>query len=179
MLRAGTVIALLALSSCSPEGSTEPPFEEAGEAASGSLERPLGTFVSTPGSRGELDLLTLEDNGSYHAVRRRACASTPCAGAPEDGRYRLSERRGVRLLALSAPGRDLDVHRYQARGEWLSLAPASRALPSQSLTRAEVAWCAAPSDCDAQALPRDPCPGYFRCEDNACSYACGRPSPVE
>lgn len=179
MLRARCVILMIAFAACSTRDPSESPDSDADEAASAIYPRPLGTFVAERRLRGDFQQLTLKADGTYHAVKHVTCDTPPCTPVEQDGNYRFADRDTGHYLGLDAGGRDLQVYRYKTRAEWLVLQRSSTDDPWQSLTRSEEAWCGTPRDCEAQGLRRGVCSGEWRCEESACSWACGRLSPVD
>lgn len=142
----------------------------------------IGTFRGIKLQVGELALLTLKSDGTYHRGTVVACFTTPCYPASEDGAYAVSSRNGETFLALYPEDRSVvERYEYGLRGDTLRL----RRLMDTSgkwitMVKTEGAsWCDVDNDCHVQNLPEGPCATDWYCAANVCTYSCLPPFPAE
>jgi hypothetical protein len=170
----------LAFAGCA-DGTTAAPTQDLVETEEtfsvGSIDPELlGTFRGQAVEIGELTLLALKSDGSFHYGMAIVCAALPepCGPAAEDGYYKLTQREDDRYLELYNKKSILRA-RFQyaladdtlrmrrtdtGGGEW------------RSMVRADKAWCALPSDCNVQNLKGKACAGDWECASDACEYSC-------
>lgn len=166
------LIPVLAAASCSAETGDQPAETDLSIEARPAL---IGTFKSDTFTVGALVQLVLKTDGTFHSGKVIACAgfTTPCDPAQQDGVYRLSSRDSYQIMSFYDPGGTLlERYQYEIAGDSLRLRRLEMKSAWRTLERANVAWCAAPSDCALQNLPVGPCAGTWMCEENACSYTC-------
>lgn len=147
--------------------------------AGGKLDRargvPIGTFRAAPGRAGQLTLLVLRSDRTFHREVLVTCVRAPCPPVAQHGTYRLTRGVGTRYLRFyDEGGRLLDRRAYLLLGEHLWLRRAGT-WSWERLEASQPAWCAAPEDCGLQDLVHVACAGAWRCEDGACAYRCDVP----
>ncbi|MFT3773389.1 MAG: hypothetical protein QM820_49045 [Minicystis sp.] len=180
-LRAMLLVPVLALGSCVVENpSVEPeaePVAEVEEELTPGMSELVGTFTGDPRMAGDLALLVLKTNGTYHTGKLVYCVAAPCPPVGEDGRYRVYQREGISRLTLYTRG-NTEVYDYVLRGDTLLLRNMERGARWMDLHRDNTAWCAMPNDCMLQRLSPGPCPGRYQCEANACNFTCRMTDPM-
>lgn len=190
MLR--TKLALLALvpalalgySACVGEADTEDPEAVMEEEATIVAPDPalIGTFRAVKLAVGQLALLVLKSDGTYHRGTLVACVTGPCNPASDDGKYTLWYRGGESFMTLYPDSRTASEERYQyyLRGSALRITrigdPAWMTLGKTD----GAAWCDVTNDCALQNLPVGPCATDWYCATNVCTYSCRPPDePLE
>lgn len=165
----------LGYSACTGEGDTED--DEAllqDEAAIVPLNPALiGTFRNVKLQVGQLALLTLKSDGTYHRGTVVACITAPCPPVAEDGTYTLWYRWDDAFMSLYPDGsREVLKYQYLLRESTLRLHPMGT---REWITLAKTegaAWCAVDRDCALQNLPEGPCAADWYCATNTCHYSC-------
>lgn len=138
-----------------------------------------GTFRISTVEPGQLTLLVLKTDGTYHTGKAIACFTTPCNPVQEDGRYLLGVSSDARkYLYLYSESGDREVYEYALGGDTLRVRAKGTAWVSMSRT-VDASWCEEPLDCKLQGLPVGPCAGSWYCGWNICSYACWPPPETE
>lgn len=142
----------------------------------------IGTFRGVKLGVGDLALLTLKSDGTYHRGSVVACVTAPCYPTAEDGAFMVGSRDGHTYLALYPEDRSaIDRYQYAFRegtlrlkrmadtsGQWFSMIKSEGA-----------AWCDEDNDCHVQNLPEGPCATDWYCAANVCAYSCLPHGPAE
>jgi hypothetical protein len=191
------LICLLGLAACGEEKSEDPAALTAQttieQAAKGPDLNPIGTFISDSRRPGDLSMLVLKTNNTFHMATNVECVIPPCDPVEQNGTYRLSVQQARQYMTLYNTESAV-IARYQYAWRESSLYlwkvnPTGEAMePSTGLQMwlSTTAWCAsptvsvapsviAPSDCDLQNLPIGPCAGQWSCETNVCTWSCFAP----
>jgi hypothetical protein len=167
----------LGYSACVGEADTEDPEAVMEEEATIVAPNPalIGTFRTVKFEVGQLALLVLKSDGTYHRGTLVACFTGPCNPAADDGKYTLWYRGGEAFMSLYPNSRvDSTVDRYQyyLRGSALRI---TRVGEQSWMTLGKTdgaAWCDATNDCALQNLPVGPCATDWYCAANVCTYSC-------
>jgi hypothetical protein len=163
-----------ALASCVSGDPTVEPTEEAEEAILPGVQGMPGTFAGTPKMAGDLALLVLKTDGTFHTGKLVYCMIAPCPPFAGEGTYRLYQRDMTSLLVLDRPGHETEIYRYMLSRDTMRLYRFGSG-HWQTLHRKVPAWCGVPDDCELQNLPPGPCAGEYRCAEHACNFSCGIP----
>lgn len=171
----------LTLAACAEGTSTPAPTSELSEAEGsfsvGNIDPELlGTFRGQAVQIGELTLLALKSDGTFHYGMAILCASppAPCGPAEEDGYYKLTQRASARFLELyNMKGILRARFEYELRGDTMRMRRTDTGGGQwRSMVRSEDAWCALPSDCGVQNLKEGTCAGDWECAWSVCDYRC-------
>lgn len=169
----------LALAGCAD--GTPAPSSDVAEAeepfASGSLDPQLvGTFRGDTVALGELMLLVLKSDGTFHYGMVIVCATAPqpCGPIEEGGNYKLTQKDAMNFLELySEKGIQRARYQYAFDGDALRMRRVDTGSGIwRTMTRSDSAWCGAPADCGVQNLAEGTCVGDWECLWNVCSYQC-------
>lgn len=171
----------LALAGCA-DGTTPAPTAELSEAEEtfsvGTIDPELlGTFRSQALQIGELTLLALKADGTFHYGMVIVCAAPPepCGPAQEDGYYKLTSRKDDRFIELyNKKGIQSARFQFELVGDTLRMRRTDTGGGAwRSMVRSlDNAWCAMPSDCTGQALKGAACDGDWECASSTCDYKC-------
>lgn len=166
------------LTGCSADddGALEVTTDEAGEdlAVLGREPTPIGTFRSDEVRIGQLMLLVLKDDGTFHSGIAAACAFPVESCTPvRDGYYHVSQRSpgNAGLYLYNADGDPIDQYQYHLAGDTLHLRRLS-SMEWYTMDRSASAWCGEASDCEVQGLGTAACIGEWMCSTNQCRYSC-------
>jgi hypothetical protein len=144
-------------------------------------EQLIGTFRAQEVGIGELMLLVIKADATYHYGMAIVCAAKPdlCGPIQDDGYYKLTHNAPYKYIDLfdvagnakarfqyDLDGDTLQIRRLDTGGEW------------RSMKRTAPPWCAVPNDCGLQNLPEARCVGEWSCATNACAFQC-EPHPCE
>lgn len=146
----------------------------------------VGTYYSDAVMVGRLHQLVLKMDHKFHAGITVVChtITAPCLPMQIDGTFRLVAFGEHKYMTLYEGSKLWGAYEYAKRGDNLVLYPVKVAegseiisIPSQPawqlMTRAEIAWCAAPTDCPLQNLTSNSrCQGDWTCGTNWCNYVC-------
>lgn len=165
----------LGLLSC----TTDPIIEEeesvtVDESAYTTADRSIfGTYRAIVVSPGDMPLLVLLTDGTYHRAIRMPCPTAgPCTMAQDDGTYLMAFRDGKKYLTLYSDTGGTARYEYILLGDSLRLRPlGSREFTSMTRTP-EAAWCGELHDCSMQNLPEASCHGLWLCGQNICNQTC-------
>lgn len=177
------LIPAFALGSLSCTGAVPTEEEETvmeDEAAVLAADRDMyGTFRATITQPGDMSLLVLMTDGTYHRQIRMPCSTTgPCYPAEDDGSFALWSRDGRGYMTLASDTGGAVKYELVLMGDWLRLRPlGQRAF--QSLTRTvDASWCGEVRDCHLQNLSPGDCAGVWSCGSSLCNYACWADPPI-
>ncbi|HZF50766.1 MAG TPA: hypothetical protein VE093_19035 [Polyangiaceae bacterium] len=135
----------------------------------------LGTFRADALHIGELTMLALKSDGTFHYGMVVACvAGQECAPAAEDGQYKLLHRASDRFIELYNV-KDILRGRFQYElvGDTLRLRRTDTGGGEwRSMSRTDAPWCASASDCGLQNLKGAECAGAWECSKNECAFQC-------
>lgn len=140
----------------------------------------IRTFRGQAVEIGELTLLALKSDGTFHYGMAIVCAALPepCGPAAEDGYYKLTQRKDEQYLELyNKKGIQRARFEYALADDTLRMRRTDTGGGEwRSMVRADKAWCAIPSDCGVQNLKEKACAGDWECASDACEFSC-RPHP--
>ncbi|NUQ75996.1 MAG: hypothetical protein HUU21_20850 [Polyangiaceae bacterium] len=178
------IASVLSLAGCA-DGTTPAPSpsselahaEESFSSSVGTIDPELiGTFRGEAVQIGELTLLALKTDGTFHYGMAILCASppAPCGPADEDGFYKLVQRQKSRFIELyNMKGILRARFEYMLGGDTLRMRRTDTGGGQwRSMIRSEDAWCALPSDCGVQNLNEGTCAGAWDCVWGVCDYRC-------
>jgi hypothetical protein len=174
------LVSTLTLAGCA-DGTTPVPSQELVETEEtfslGGIDPDLlGTFRGQAVEIGELTLLALKSDGTFHYGMAIVCAALPepCGPAQEDGYYKLTQRQSDRYLELyNKKGIQRARFQYALTGDTLRMRRTDTGGGEwRSMVRSDQAWCAMPSDCDMQGLKTAACAGEWACASDACDFQC-------
>jgi hypothetical protein len=141
----------------------------------------IGTFRSQEVGIGELMLLVLKSDASYHYGMVVVCMAKPdsCGPIQDNGHYKLTHRSNFKFIDLfDSEGNPKARFQYELADDTLRLRRLDTGGQWRAMTRSSPPWCAVPNDCGLQNLPEARCVGEWSCATNACAYQCA-PHPCE
>lgn len=175
----------LSVFACTADSAEDPADAEEASATESDIianaQKVAGAFtVESGGASPTFDGLVLEANGTFFAdvdtgIR---CFRAPC---PSNVRVtgKFSATKSTIRFSPNAGQPSTEYHgrySYTLKGESLSLSRSNNGFKwSEQLSKAN-SYCAAPVDCESQALIHPMCVGSWTCgqaESNQCGYKCG------
>jgi hypothetical protein len=139
-----------------------------------------GTFRAPVTLPGQMPVLVLMSDGTYHRVIRMPCSTAgPCVPAEDNGQFVIHAREGVNYLTLSSHTGAVGRYAYVLMGDTLRLrVVGERDFVSMTKTP-EAAWCGEMHDCGVQNLQGGSCAGVWSCWTSVCTYNCWAPLPIQ
>ena len=136
--------------------------------------RPVGTFRLDGAMAGELTILALKTDKTYHAETMIYCVKAPCYPLVDEGTYRYTKSGNTRYIRLYGPaGEKLHRFAYRFQSDVLYLRDTDTENDWFEMYRSYDGWCGEPSDCEIQNLSQPRCPGEWTCGyDGVCAYEC-------
>lgn len=142
----------------------------------------FATFRGDAKNVGDLPLLVLKADGTYHRTIVVPCMPSPCAPIEDDGLYQLWGRDGGNYISFYPDdGSPVDRFQYAIAADTLRLRRMTERDAFHLHRTIDRAWCEEPRDCALQTLPAGPCGGgTWTCftATEICKYSC-RPTSIQ
>jgi hypothetical protein len=186
---------LLMVAGCNPEAATNPgesasqgeskadngnpvastADDQAEDALDSSAVIPAGTYNNPSTSFGEMSLLVLKTDGTFHRAVEISCPTSRQCKQTTDGKYQLTkagESRYIRFYDENGAPVDRWAYEIMADTGYLRLRPLGQAIwpkyPLWPRRPSEDQWCAVDADCELQ-VP-NPFPVIWTCVQESCKH---------
>jgi hypothetical protein len=170
-----TLVALVGLG-CDSNTSTQEVNNPSTGKADGT-DAPVGTFQGSSGYLGDMTLLVLKTDNTYHRERLIECFHYPCPKSVDDGSYMFTRNGSMNASSIYSinlkddAGFESELYGYTFDGNALTLySGPGYPQHEQVLVKAENAWCNVVDDCKIQNLPEPRCMCEATCVENTCGW---------
>jgi len=139
----------------------------------------FGTYRGDARGLGQMPLLVLRSDGTYHRTIVLPCMPGDCPAVADDGLYQLWGRGGGNYVSFYPDdGGPVDRFQYAVAADTLRLRRMTEREAFHLHKTISTPWCAEAVDCQLQNLPAGPCGGgTWSCftSTEICKYSCRPP----
>lgn len=132
-----------------------------------------GTYRAIAVSLGEMPLLVLKTDGTYHRTIAMPCSTAgPCVPAQDDGQFAFRSGARETYLHLYSDTGGVGKYEFVHVGGTIRLRLVGQTEFMSLRKTTDAPWCAEVYDCSVQNLEAPSCAGVWHCGASTCGYAC-------